>query len=104
MKCPKCNSEASDAARFCPRCHSTLRFECPACHHEQREGGRCEKCGVDFMKYITAVLSTKKAEADAEHERSMKRSRLLKNLLLSPFTMGIPLIRDLFVSSRKGRA
>ena len=104
MNCPKCNTERSDGARFCRRCHTTLRYECPACHHEQREGGRCEKCGVDFMKYITAVMAAKKAEADAAHERSMRNSNLLKNLMLSPFTLGIPLIRDLLSNSRKGRA
>ena len=104
MNCPKCNTEANDSARFCPRCHTTLRYECPACHHEQRDGGRCEKCGVDFMKYITAVMASKKAEADAAHERSARNSSLLKNLMLSPFTMGIPLIRDLLFNSRKGRA
>jgi hypothetical protein len=80
-----------------------LRFECPACKHEQRHGGTCEKCGVDFLKYITAVISAKKAEADVEHDRLEQRSTLMRNLLLTPFTLGIPLIRDLFVGSRKSR-
>ena len=29
-KCPKCGTNARDVARFCPRCHTTLRFECPS--------------------------------------------------------------------------
>ena len=104
MNCPKCGSEAGDTARFCRRCHTTLRFECPSCKHEQRQGGKCEKCGVDFLKYIGAVVAAKKAEADLVHERIEQRSSMLKNLLMIPLTMGIPLIRDLFVNSRKGRS
>lgn len=103
MKCPKCGNEARDVARFCQRCHATLRFQCPACKHEQRQGGACEKCGVDFLKYITAVVSAQKSEADAEHDRLEQRSRLMRNLMLTPFTLGIPLLRDLFGVSNKHR-
>lgn len=101
MNCPKCNSEVREVARFCQRCHATLRYQCPACKHEQRQGGKCEKCGVDFLKYIVAVMRTKKDEAELAHEQLQRRSSLLKNLLLMPFNMGIPLIRDLFSISRK---
>jgi hypothetical protein len=102
MQCPKCKTEAADAARFCRRCHATLRFQCPACHHEQRQGGTCEKCGVDFLKYLTAIVASRRAEADAAHEKSEGRSALLKNLVLLPFNMGIPLIRSLLLG-RKSR-
>src|SRR5580658_7510326 len=104
MQCPKCSSEARDIARFCPRCHATLRFECPSCKHEQRHGGTCEECGVDFLKYVTAVVAGKKAEADAVHDRVEQRSNLMKNILYVPFTMGIPLLRDLFLGARKRNA
>jgi hypothetical protein len=103
MQCPKCGSEVREVARFCQRCHATLRYECPSCHHEQRHGGTCEKCGVDFLKYITAVLVAQKNEADAEHSRLEERSTLLKNLLFVPFTLGIPLIRRLLLGSNKDR-
>jgi hypothetical protein len=104
MQCPKCGSEARDIARFCPRCHATLRYECPSCRNEQRHGGKCDKCGVDFLKYISAVVAAKQAEADVAHERLEQNSNLMKNLLLTPFTLGIPLLRDLFMGSRKGRS
>jgi len=101
MKCPKCNSEARDIARFCQRCHATLRYTCPSCKHEQRQGGTCEKCGVDFLKYISAVVSAKRAEADVLHERLEQRSNFLRNVLLMPFNLGIPLLRQLFHGSRR---
>jgi zinc-ribbon domain len=104
MECPKCASKARDTARFCPRCHATLRYECPACFHQQVHGGSCDKCGVDFLKYLSAVVVAKKAEADLIHDRIERRSSLLTNLLYTPFTLGIPLIRDLLVGSRKSRS
>lgn len=101
MQCPKCGAQARDAGRFCPRCHATLCFECPACHHEQSHGGTCDNCGVDFVKYFTAMVAMKKSESDAAHSRHQQRSSLLRNLLLLPFNMGWPLIRDLLGGSRK---
>ncbi|MGA8145898.1 MAG: zinc-ribbon domain-containing protein [Candidatus Acidiferrales bacterium] len=97
VKCPKCGSDVREVARFCQRCHHTMRYECPACKHQQREGGKCEKCGIDFLKFITAVVSQKQSEADVEHDRFEQRSNFLKNLLYLPFTFGFPLIRDYFV-------
>jgi hypothetical protein len=104
MNCPKCKSEARDIARFCRRCHATLRYECPSCKHEQRQGGKCEQCGVDFLKYIGAIVAGKKAEADSIHDRLEQRSSMMKNVILIPLTMGIPLLRNLFNSSRNRRS
>jgi hypothetical protein len=104
VKCPKCGTEVRDIARFCTRCHATLRFQCPSCNHEQRHGGTCEKCGIDFLKYIGAVLAAKKAEADQFHDRLEQRSALLKNILWVPFTLGIPLIRSLLISRDRDKS
>jgi hypothetical protein len=49
------------------------------------------------------MIFVKKTQADAVHERTKERSTLLKNLLLTPFTGGLPLIRQLFGASRKNR-
>jgi hypothetical protein len=97
LKCPKCGSDVREVARFCQRCHHTMRYECPSCHHQQRTGGQCEKCGIDFLKYIGAVMTQKHAETDAMHERFEQRSNFMKNLLYLPFTLGFPIIRDYFV-------
>ena len=102
MQCPKCKTEAANTARFCPRCHATLLFKCPACKHQQRRGGICEECGVDFLKYATAVVAVNKAQADVNYGRLARRSKLLKNILLTPFDMGISVLRQLLrVSGRR---
>jgi hypothetical protein len=103
MQCPKCSGAVREIARFCPRCHATLRYQCPSCAHEQRHGGTCETCGVDFLKYIGAVVAAKEAVSDIADERFERRSTLIKNILWIPFTLGIPLLRDLFQGSRKRR-
>jgi hypothetical protein len=92
VKCPKCGADTREVARFCQRCHMTLRFTCPSCKHEQRTGGTCEKCGIDFLKYIGAVVAAKKDEADAAHERLERRSKLLRNILYIPLTGGLSLL------------
>jgi predicted RNA-binding Zn-ribbon protein involved in translation (DUF1610 family) len=97
VKCPKCGATVREIARFCQRCHNTMRYECPACGHQQRTGGNCEKCGINFIKYVTAVVAAKQAEADAIHDKIEQRSTLMKNLLFIPFTGGISLIRQLLV-------
>ena len=93
IKCPKCGGDAREIARFCPRCHATLRFECPACKHEQRKGGSCEKCGVNFLKYITAVVAAKQDEADQVHDRIERRTVIIKQVFLLPITGGFSLIK-----------
>jgi len=98
IKCPKCGTEVRDVARFCTRCHATLRFQCPSCGNEQRHGEKCDKCGIDFIKYIGATVAAKKIEADQFHDRVERRSTLLRNILYVPFTLGIPLLRQIFMS------
>ncbi len=78
-----------------------MRYECPACRHQQRTGGNCEKCGVNFIKYVGAVVAAKQAEADAIHEKIEQRSTLMKNLLFIPLTGGISLIRQLLLGRDK---
>jgi predicted RNA-binding Zn-ribbon protein involved in translation (DUF1610 family) len=97
VECPKCGATVRAIARFCQRCHNTMRYDCPACGHQQRTGGKCEECGINFIKYVTAVVAAKQAEADAIHDKIEQRSTLMKNLLFIPFTGGISLIRQLLV-------
>jgi hypothetical protein len=46
------------------------------------------------------VVTSKRAEADATHDRIEQRSTLLKNLLMLPLNMGIPLIRSLLAGNK----
>jgi zinc ribbon protein len=93
MECPKCGQSVRDIATFCTRCHMTLRFKCPACQNEQRHGGSCDKCGVDFMKFASALMAQTRSKHDAEHDRLEGRSNLLKNVLMIPLTGGFSLLR-----------
>jgi hypothetical protein len=95
VKCPKCGSDAREVARFCQRCHMTLRYTCPACKNEQRKGGTCEKCGVDFLKFIVAVVDAKKDARDLEQERLDRRSGLVKNVIMILLTGGLSLLSSL---------
>jgi uncharacterized membrane protein YvbJ len=90
-----------EVARFCQRCHMTMRFECPSCGNKQRTGVKCEKCGINFVKYIGAVVAAKQAEEDTIEAKLDRRSTFLKNLFAVPFTGGISLLKQLFRSSKR---
>lgn len=80
----------------------TMRYECPSCGNKQRTGVTCEKCGINFVKYIGAVVTAKKPAQDVLDERHDQRTALLKNIVAIPFTGGISLFKQLFrLGSRK---
>jgi hypothetical protein len=101
IPCPKCGAAVREVARFCQRCHMTMRFECPSCHNKQRTGVTCEKCGINFVKYIGAVVAAKQTEADTIQAKLDRRSAFLKNLVALPFTGGIALVKQLFRASNR---
>jgi len=100
MNCPKCRAAAPDTAQFCPKCHATLRYRCPGCGHQQPHGGTCDKCGLDFLKYVSATMAMKQMEADKARAKSRNRSGLLRGVLLLPLDMGFSLVRSLLASLR----
>src|SRR5208282_2681830 len=81
IPCPKCGAAVREVARFCQRCHMTMRFECPSCGNKQRTGVKCEKCGINFVKYIGAVVAAKQVEEDTIEAKLGRRSAFLKNLV-----------------------
>lgn len=93
MQCPKCKTENTEEAQFCTRCHATLRYTCPACKHVQFHGGKCEQCGVDFMKYALMLQFQAKTQADYNRERVKARNSLIKQILLLPLTGGLSLFK-----------
>jgi hypothetical protein len=87
--------------RFCVRCHTPLRYTCPACGHVQMSGGVCDRCGVDFVKYGVARLAALQTEMEQQRERTKNRAALVKSVLLAPLTGGYSLI-TYFRNRRRG--
>src|SRR5271168_4136686 len=101
IPCPKCGAAVREVARFCQRCHMTMRFECPSCGNKQRTGVKCEKCGINFVKYIGAVVAAKQTEADTIQAKLDRRSAFLKNIFAIPFTGGLSLFKQLFSATNR---
>src|SRR5277367_6286916 len=96
IPCPKCGAAVREVARFCQRCHMTMRFDCPSCGNKQRTGVKCEKCGINFVKYIGAVVAAKQPEEDTIEARMERRSAFVKNIFAISFTGGLSLFKQLF--------
>ena len=46
MKCPKCQFENEESARFCSSCGQRLELLCPECGKSSKSGSRfCNACG-----------------------------------------------------------
>jgi predicted ATPase/class 3 adenylate cyclase/regulation of enolase protein 1 (concanavalin A-like superfamily) len=49
MKCPKCNHENREEAKFCEACGAKLQLACPKCGSELRSQARfCDNCGAEI--------------------------------------------------------
>jgi len=102
MLCPKCRTENPETVLFCVRCHTPLKYTCPACQHVQRSGGTCEKCGVDFAKYAAMLLFRAQTQAEAKRAQSRERVALWKQVILIPVTGGLSLLK-FFRAKAKGK-
>jgi double zinc ribbon protein len=94
-ECSRCRQVNPEAARFCSRCHTPLRFTCPACGHVQDHAGACDACGVDFLKHGLVQFGRMQAEAARERDRDRRRHELLRQLALVPLTGGLSLLKYL---------
>jgi class 3 adenylate cyclase/tetratricopeptide (TPR) repeat protein len=55
MKCPKCQTEILEGARFCSECGSKLEIVCSACGKINSLGSKfCNECGYDLRRPIAA--------------------------------------------------
>ena len=93
MQCPKCKQENSETVVYCVRCHTPLKYVCPACKHVQAHGGSCEKCGVDFAKYAAMLVFQAKDQAAANRQRAKGRTAVWRQIFLLPITGGLSLIK-----------
>jgi len=79
----------------------TMRFDCPSCGNKQRTGVNCEKCGINFVKYIGAIVAAKKPEEDTIEAKLERRSALLKSIVAIPLTGGLKLFKQIFNASNR---
>ncbi len=93
MQCPKCGQENPQGTQFCSRCHTPLRYTCPACKHVQSHGGKCDQCRVDFTKYAAMLMFQAKTEASQQREQVKSRGEIIKQILLLPVTGGLSLFK-----------
>ena len=49
MKCPKCQFENREGAKFCGKCRTKLSRICPGCNAENQPGNEfCDECGYQL--------------------------------------------------------
>jgi len=100
MQCPKCKTENSDKITFCVRCHTPLKYTCPSCKHVQLQGGKCEKCGVDFAKYAAMLVFQAKDTAQAERTQAGWRPPFWAHVVFFPIPLVIQLVLYLVRKAR----
>ena len=68
MKCPACQTELPNEAKFCNVCGEKLELDCPECHKSNPSGSRfCLACGQKLAK--EPPLGKAEAIADAERKQ-----------------------------------
>jgi len=56
MKCPKCQFENREEAKFCKECGNKLELTCSSCGHTVHSGSKfCDECGHDLTKPKAAL-------------------------------------------------
>jgi hypothetical protein len=95
MQCPKCRLENAESVTYCVRCHTPLKYTCPACRHVQSLGGSCEKCGVDFAKYAAMLVFRARDEASARRGHATTQAAVWQQVFLLPITGGFSLVKFL---------
>jgi len=51
MKCPKCQFDNREGAKFCKECGSKFELPCPSCGHSYQLGSKfCDECGHDVAE------------------------------------------------------
>jgi len=70
MKCPKCQHENKDGAKFCRKCGSALELVCPKCKHPNEPDSMfCEECGTKIENTKREDDIATKPSSDAERRQ-----------------------------------
>ena len=76
MKCPKCQFENREGAKFCKECGSKLELACPECGARFVSPSKfCDECGFDLSK------ATKASKVDYSTPESYTPKHLAKKIL-----------------------
>ena len=71
MKCPKCQFDAAEGAKFCKKCGAKLDLNCPSCGHSYESDCLfCEECGHDLTP--SSVKPTPSIELSKEEKKFEK--------------------------------
>src|SRR5262245_5498022 len=59
MKCPRCQADNRDSARFCRECGATFAAVCPSCGAQAEAGSKfCDSCGAALAGAATRPAAT----------------------------------------------
>jgi class 3 adenylate cyclase/tetratricopeptide (TPR) repeat protein len=65
MKCPKCQFDNKEEAKFCKKCGTKLELACPSCGHPYEEDSLfCEQCGQRLEEVVAAERELPEAEGE----------------------------------------
>ena len=91
MRCPKCQFDNKEGAKFCKKCGTRLELVCPSCGHPYEEDSLfCEHCG----QRLEQVVAEERAVPGAEGERKYV------TVLFSDLRDFTPLVESGYVSGR----
>ncbi len=68
MKCPECQFENLEGAKFCNECGCRLELECPECRKVNPLGSIfCSECGQRLKELVAAEKEVPEAEGERRH-------------------------------------
>jgi class 3 adenylate cyclase/tetratricopeptide (TPR) repeat protein len=72
MKCPKCQVENREGARFCGNCRTKLSQVCPHCKSENPPDNKfCDECGQELGKVARKEKSVSESEGERKYVTAM---------------------------------
>jgi len=68
MKCPKCQFENPEGAKFCNECGSKLQLACPECGKVNPTGSKfCNECGERLERAVEKEKAVPEVEGERKH-------------------------------------
>jgi class 3 adenylate cyclase len=68
VKCPKCQFDNKEEAKFCKKCGTKLELACPSCGHTYEEDSLfCEQCGQRLEEVVAAEREVPEAEGERKY-------------------------------------